>query len=156
MASLRGSKTTAIGLYADGYELKLAKLSLRGGQVVIDELHSITLAAKLEEKRVATVELSQLNESPDTFALPTSSEADSAAGTDNNSIQLSVLAKYPTAGYVMGYAISEPSVYYHSLVRDFGLKGKRLEQRVAERTADGSPRPAGAHSIDFFTARTRI
>ncbi len=150
MASLRGSKTTAIGLYADGYELKLAKLSLRGGQVVIDELHSTTLAAKLEEKRVATVELSQLNESPDTFALPSSSEADSAAGTDNNSILLSVLAKYPTAGYVLGYAISEPSIYYHSLESDFGLKGKRLKQRVADELRMVRPVQPALDSIDFF------
>lgn len=150
MASLRGSKSTAIGLYADGFELKLAKLSLRHGQVVIDELQSTTLAAKLEEKRAAAVEINQLNESPDTFALPTSSEADAAAGADNNSILLALLAKYPTAGYVLGYAISEPSIYYHQLESDFGLKGKKLKQRVADELRLVRPIQPALDSIDFF------
>jgi hypothetical protein len=150
MASLRGSKTTAIGLYADGYELKLAKLSLRRGQVVIDELHSTTLAAKLEEKRTAAVELNQLNESSDTFALPTSTEADAQAGTDNNSILLALLAKYPTSGYVLGYSISEPSIYYHSLESDFGLKGKKLKQRVADELRLVRPIQPSLDSIDVF------
>ncbi|HLF13874.1 MAG TPA: hypothetical protein VI932_03160 [Bacteroidota bacterium] len=150
MASLRGSKTTAIGLYADGYELKLAKLSLHHGQVVIDELQSATLAAKLEERRAAAVELSQLSEGPDTFALPTSSEADAAAVTDNNSVLLSVIAKYPTSGYVLGYAVSEPSIYYHSLESDFGLKGKKLKQRVADELRVVRPVQPTLDSIDFF------
>ncbi len=150
MASLRGSKTTAIGLYADGYELKLAKLSLRHGQVVIDELQTTMLAAKLEEKRTAAVELHQLNESPDTFALPTSSEADASAGTDNNSVLLALLAKYPTSGYVLGYAVSEPSIYYHSLESDFGLKGKKLKQRVADELRMVRPVQPSLDSIDFF------
>jgi hypothetical protein len=150
MASLRGSKTTAIGLYADGYELKLAKLSLRRGQVVIDELHSTTLAAKLEEKRAAAVEIGQLNEPPDTFALPTSSEADASAGIDNNSVLLALLAKYPTSGYVLGYAISEPSIYYHSLESDFGLKGKKLKQRVADELRLVRPIQPALDSIDVF------
>jgi len=150
MASLRGSKTTAIGLYADGYELKLAKLSLRRGAVVIDELQSTTLAMKLEEKRTAALELNQLSESPDTFALPTSAEADAEGATDNNSVLLALLSKYPTSAYVLGYAISEPSIYYHALEGDFGLKGKKLKQRVADELRLVRPVQPALDSIDFF------
>ena len=48
MASLRGNKTTAVALFVDGLELKLAKLSLKKNAVVIDELQSVTLASKFE------------------------------------------------------------------------------------------------------------
>ncbi|HLB00013.1 MAG TPA: hypothetical protein VJO14_01380 [Bacteroidota bacterium] len=151
MASLRGSRTTAIGLYADGYELKLAKLSLRQGHVVIDELQSTTLAQKIEEKRsAAAVELTQLNEAPDTFALPTSAEADAEGAANNNSILLSLLSKYPTSGYVLGYAISEPSIYYHQVESDFGMKGKKLKRRVADELRMVRPVEPTLDSIDFF------
>jgi len=151
MASLRGSKNTAIGLYADGYELKLAKLSLKHGQVTIDELVSATLAQKIEEKRnAAALELTPLTDGPDTFALPTSAEADADGAADNNSILLSVLAKYPTSGYVLGYAISEPSIYYHQLESDFGLTGKKLKRRVADELRMVRPVEPMLDSIDFF------
>ena len=75
MATLRGNRNSAIGLFVDGLELRCAKLSLKRGNVVLEELQTAQLATKLEDRHAASGELEALGESIDTFALPTSTEA---------------------------------------------------------------------------------
>lgn len=150
MSSLRGSKTSAVGLFVDGLELKLAKLSLRRGTIVLDDLLTATLATKLEERHAASVELETMSESSaDTFALPTSEVAE-VSSADNNSVLLGLLSKYPSSNYVLGYAISEPSIYYHMLESDFGLKGTKLKQRVLDEVRTVRAVQPALDAIDFF------
>jgi hypothetical protein len=149
---MRGSKSSAIGLFVDGLELKLAKLSLKHGKVVIDELRAATLASKLEERQIASVEMETLSEtsvSSEAFALP-ASEPDADSNTDNNSVLLGLLAKHPTSSYVLGYAISEPSIYYHTLDSDHGLKGKKLKQRAVDELRNVRSVQPPLDAIDFF------
>ena len=87
MASLRGSKNSSIGIFVDGLELKLAKLSIKRGKIVLDELVTTTLASKLEERQIANVELDTLGETNEAFALP-SAETPEDVATDNNSVML--------------------------------------------------------------------
>ncbi|TLY33515.1 MAG: hypothetical protein E6K56_00730 [Ignavibacteria bacterium] len=150
MATLRGNRNSAIGLFVDGLELRCAKLSLKRGNVVLEELQTAQLATKLEDRHAASGELEALGESIDTFALPTSTEAVQAGAGDNNSVLLAMLSKYPTASYVLSYAITEPSIYYHMLEGDFGLKGKKLKERIlAELRSVRSVQPA-LDAIDYF------
>lgn len=150
MSSLRGSKTTAVGLFVDGLELKLAKLSMKRGKVVIDELRSATLATKLEERTATTIEMEPLTESSsEAFALP-ASEPTAESSADNNSVMLGLLSRYPTSSYVLGYAISEPSIYYHALESDFGLKGKKLKMRAVEELRNVRSVQPSVDAIDFF------
>jgi hypothetical protein len=150
MASLRGNRTSAIGLFVDGLELKLAKLSLKKGTVVLDELQTAQLATKLEERPAAGAEQATAGESVDTFALPSTPEPTEAGVLDNNSVLLGLLSKYPTSSYVLGYAIAEPSIYYHMLESDFGLTGKKLKQRAVEELKNVRAVQPPLDAIDFF------
>ncbi|MBI1806960.1 MAG: hypothetical protein HYR76_07915 [Ignavibacteria bacterium] len=149
MPTLRGSKNSAVGLFVDGFELKLAKLSLKKGNIVIDELQSTTLVTKLEEQQVVNVEVDNLTESGDAFALSASEPSLVGAG-DNNNVLLGLLSKYPVSSYVMSFAISEPSIYYHTLESDFGLKGNKLKQRVLEEIKNVRAVQPALDAIDFF------
>src|ERR1051326_2221851 len=149
MSSLRGSKNSAVGIFVDGLELKLAKLSIKKGNVVLDDLLSATLAAKLEERHAASVELENIGESTETFALPTSEMTEVATG-DNSSVLLGLLSKFPSSTYVFGYAISEPSIYYHTFESDFGLKGTKLKQRVLDELRTVRAVQPALDAIDFF------
>ena len=151
MASLRGSKNSAIGIFVDGLDVKLARLSLKRGKIVIDELTSATLASKLEERSVANVELESLSESSEAFALPATENAEDAA-SDNNSIVLGLVSRYPSSSYVLGYAISEPSIYYHTLESDFGLKGSKLKQRILDELRSVRAVQPALDAIDYFQA----
>src|SRR5512135_2872094 len=149
MSSLRGNRTTAIGLFVDGLDLKLAKLSIKKGSVVIDELASATLATKLEERQVMDLAADNLNEiGPETFALP----SDSGEGVkgDNNSVILGLLSRYPAANYLLSYAISEPSIYYHVVESDFGLKDRKLKMRVLDELRSVRAVQPQLDAIDFF------
>jgi hypothetical protein len=148
MASLRGNKTSAIALFVDGLDLKLAKLSLKKGSIVLDALQSATLASKLEERHVADITSETLSESADAFALP--ADAGSEAAGDNNSVLLSLLSKYPTSGYIFCYAVAEPSIYYHTLESDFGLKGNKLKVRVLDELRNVRAVQPQLDAIDFF------
>jgi len=149
MASLRGRKSTAVGLFVDGLELKVAKLSLKKGGVVIDELQSTTLVSKLEERQVVSVDMNNLAESAETFAL-SAPEPGAEASSDNNDVMLGMLSKYPSAEYVLSYAIAEPSIYYHTIESNFGLKGKKLKQRVLEELRNVRAVQPSPDAIDFF------
>lgn len=150
MASLRGTKNTAVGLFVDGLELKLAKLSIRKGTIAIEELSSATLVTKLEERQVVNVDVDNLNEAGDTFALAAAEPAAAESSGDNNNVLLGLLSKYPSSSYVLGYAISEPSIYYHTLENDFGLKGKKLKQRVLDELRNVRAVQPAFDAIDFF------
>src|SRR6516162_6064544 len=99
MASLRGKKTSAIGLFVDGLELKLAKLSIRKGNIVLDELQSATLATKLEERHMGGELASDtISDAAESFALP-AVDVSGEGAADNNSVLLGLLSKYPTSDY---------------------------------------------------------
>jgi hypothetical protein len=149
MASLRGRKDSAIGLFVDGLEIKLAKLSIKKGGVSIDELASATLATKLEERQAANVDLDNLSESTETFALA-GAETQSEGVISNSNVVLGMLSKYGTSDYVLSYAISEPSIYYHTLESNFGLEGKKLKQRIVNELRSVRAVQPLPDAIDYF------
>ena len=149
MASMKGGKNTAIGLFVDGLEVKLAKLSIKRGKVVLDELHSATLASKFEERQTTEAALESIGESSEAFALPTTEPTEEVAG-DNNSVLLGLLAKYPPDKYVLGYSIAEPSLYYHVFESDFGLKEKKLKLRILDELRNVRAVQPALDAIDTF------
>jgi hypothetical protein len=150
MASLRGNKRSAVGIFVDGLELKLAKLAIKKREIVVEELHTATLVKKLEERQVATIEAeTMISDNAEAFALPTvETEADSS--TDNNSVLLALLSKFDTSEYVLGYAVAEPSIYYHTLENDYGLKGNKLKLRVIDELRNVRPVQPPLDAMDFF------
>jgi hypothetical protein len=149
MSSLRGRKNSAIGLFVDGLDLKMAKLSLKKGGVVIDDLQSVSLVTKLEERQQSNVNLDNLTEATETFALNTGDPAAAAAGNNSN-VLLGLLSKYKVSEYVISYAVSEPSIYYHTLESDHGLQGKKLKQRVLDELRTVRAVQPAPDAVDHF------
>lgn len=156
MATLRGNKTTALGLFVDGLEVKYAKLSITKGEVVLDEVGSATLSSKLEEIQPmeATTESVSTGggEGSDIFTVPAAEmlTADVPGGGDNNSVILGLLSKYPPNKYAVSYAITEPSLYYHVFENDFGLKGKKLKNKILEELKQIRTTSPAVDALDYF------
>jgi Tfp pilus assembly protein PilN len=126
----------------------MAKLSLRKNNVILEELQSVMLASKLEERHAAEISADAIGESIDTFALPSSDGV--APSSDNNSVFLGVLSKFPSSDYLLAYAISEPSIYYHTLESNFGLKGIKLKNRILDELRNVRAIQPALDAIDYF------
>ncbi|MDH3251688.1 MAG: hypothetical protein OEM41_02785 [Ignavibacteria bacterium] len=131
MASMKGPNKTVVGLFVDGLDVKLAHLSVQGNRIAVQELRTATLVSKLEERKTADLAAVGFGETADAFSMPTLPEIESAeSNEDNDAVFLGLLAQYPTRKYALTYSISEPAIYYHLLESDFGLKGKKLKERI--------------------------
>ncbi|MER3522687.1 MAG: hypothetical protein C4326_01115 [Ignavibacteria bacterium] len=133
MAILGGGKSV-IGLFVDGLDVKLARLSAKRGKVIVEELRSATLVAKLEERKLVEAAAPQ-GDDRDSFKLPeleTTIASEISGQEDNNAVLLGLLSPYKPKSYSLAYGISEPSIYYHFLESSFGLKGKKLKERIIE------------------------
>ncbi|MEK7251106.1 MAG: hypothetical protein AAB209_11870 [Bacteroidota bacterium] len=133
MGMIGGGKSV-IGLFVDGLDIKLARVSHRRRKVVVEELRSATLVSKLEERKTTEAN-ANLNDDKDPFKLPQlemSEHASVQGGEDNNAVLLGLLSQYKPKSYSLAYGISEPSIYYHPLESNFGLKGKNLKLRIIE------------------------
>ncbi|MCX7984883.1 MAG: hypothetical protein N3A63_08290 [Bacteroidetes bacterium] len=126
---------TAVALFADGLELKFVKLSLKKGRVVLDDLKSVTLAKKIEEKLILTEEavIGDLSSSEYSSSLET---LGGIGEVSNSSVILSLLNEAGSPrSYTISYALTEPAITYHEFETDFGLKGEKLRKRIAEELA---------------------
>jgi len=149
MASLRSGRNTAIGLFVDGQEAKLAKLSLKKGRVVVDDLRSATLISKIEELKTQPVAEGEVMAGAETdFAQAALPEV--TGGEDNNAILLSLLSPYPTSRYTLGYSIAEPSIYYHPIENAGQLKGRKLKAHIIQELQGTRETAPAMDAIDYF------
>lgn len=132
MASMKGPNKTVLGLFVDGFDIKLAHLSIKGKKVTVHELRSATLVSKLEERKPMEISALVGADGGDAFSLPGAVPETGGGGDDNDAVLLGLLAQYPARKYSLAYAISEPALYYHPVESDFGLKGKKLKERLLE------------------------
>ena len=124
MAIVGGGKSV-IGLFVDGLDIKLARVSMRRRKVVVEELRSATLVAKLEERKTTEATIGS-SDDRDPFKLPDLEMVEPttlSSGEDNNAVLLGLLSQYKAKSYSLAYGVSEPSIYYHTLDSNFGLKG---------------------------------
>ena len=124
--------TSVIGLFVDGLDIKLARLSLRKKRVVVDELKSATLVAKMHEHKVADITVSPADTDAFNLSAPVGDTVAVGASEDNNAVLIGLLSGYPRNKYPVTYSLAEPAIYYHLLESDFGLKGKKLKERILE------------------------
>ncbi|MBI3189657.1 MAG: hypothetical protein HYZ33_03320 [Ignavibacteriales bacterium] len=150
MASIKSN--TAIAFFVDGLEVKTAKLSSKKGSIVLDELESLTLASRLDEGRgvEGTTLEPQQEQASEGFGMGGGELQTDLPGVDNNSVFLGVLSKYPVGKYVVSYAISEPSIYYHTFETDFGLQGKKLRKRISDELSAVRSESPSNDAIDHF------
>lgn len=130
MATLKGRSKTVLGIFVDGLDIKLAHLTVRGKRVTVHELKSGTLVARLEERKTVDAGVPAF---ADAFSLPAGSPVDvtvDGQSEDNNAVLLGLLASFPAGKYSLTYSIAEPAIYYHLFESNFGLKGKKLKERI--------------------------
>jgi Tfp pilus assembly protein PilN len=131
MAQMKGPNNTVLGLFVDGLDVKLAILNVGRKRISVQELRTATLVSKLEERKLADLTTAGFGDTTDTFSMPAVTEGiGGESGEDNGAVFLGLLAQYPTRKYSLTYSISEPAIYYHLLESDFGLKGKKLKERI--------------------------
>jgi hypothetical protein len=125
--------SNVIGLFVDGLDVKLAHLTVKKKRVVVNELATGTLVTKLQEHKVGEETLAGGSDADDAFAVPVAPVPAAEGQTeDNNAVLLGLLAKYPNGKYSLTYSLAEPAIYYHVMESDFGLKGKKLKERILE------------------------
>jgi hypothetical protein len=130
MASIMNRRRTVLGVFVDGLDVKLAHLSVKGKKIAVNELRTATLVSKIEERKAVEAGFA---ETADVFSMgsaPSAEYAEVAQGEDNNAAFLGLLSQYPAKKYSLTYSIAEPAIYYHVLESDFGLKGKKLKERI--------------------------
>jgi hypothetical protein len=135
MAKASGRGKSVLGIFVDGLDVKLAHLSIKKKRVVVQELKSATLITKLQEQKIPETMATAMGEATDAFSLPEQTATETVAGgqaDDNNAVLLGLLSQYPTSRYSLTYSLAEPAIYYHILESDFGLKGKKLKDRILD------------------------
>ena len=135
MAKVAGRGKSVIGLFVDGLDVKLAHLTARKNRIIVQELRSATLITKLQEQKPAETMAPAVGDTTDAFSLGEGTTSEAVAESqseDNNAVLLGLLAQYPSNRYSLTYSLSEPAIYYHILESDFGLKGKKLKDRILE------------------------
>jgi hypothetical protein len=151
--AMTGRGKTVLGLFVDGLDIKLAHLAVHKRHVVIEELKSATLVAKIHDRKLVEENVGALVDSTDAFSIPSSPPPEAAPETvkeDNNAVLLGLIANYPRSKYTLTYSLAEPAIYYHVLESDFGLKGKRLTDRILaelKNTRAFQPAPDAVGSI---------
>ena len=131
--AMTGRGKTVLGLFVDGLDIKLAHLAVHKRHIVIEELKSATLVAKIHDRKLVEENAGALVDSTDGFSISSAPPPEAAPDTvkeDNNAVLLGLIANYPRSKYTLTYSLAEPAIYYHVLESDFGLKGKRLTDRI--------------------------
>jgi hypothetical protein len=133
----------------DGLDVKLAHLSVKRKHIVIEELKTATLVSKLHDHKPIEEGVSAFDANdPFAFSAPPAEVTAGDTGEDNNAVLLGLIANYPRQKYSLTYSLSEPAIYYHILESDFGLKGKKLKDRIlAELRSTRAFQPA-ADAVD--------
>jgi Tfp pilus assembly protein PilN len=135
MPPVAGRGKSVIGIFVDGLDVKLAHLTVRKKRVIVQELKSATLLSKLQEQKTADTMAPAMGETTDAFSLTETTAPEALTETqseDNNAVLLGLLAQYPSNRYSLTYSLAEPAIYYHVLESDFGLRGKKLKDRILE------------------------
>lgn len=151
MSSLRGSQKTVVALFVDGLEVKLARLSLKKGRVVLDELRSATLVSKIEDRQLTEAAGETAAAGDSEFSLGGAEQLpEVSGGEDNNAVLLGLLSPYTPSKYVFSYSISEPSIFYHSMESVGGLKGNKLKTRIVEEVQTSRSTTPPLDAVDSF------
>lgn len=140
--SLKGEGKVAFGVFADGSELRVARLSRKRGRVFLHELKTVTLPQGLEERDSSR----PFDAGEETLTSPEPAKDEIVlrelqTDTDAGAL-LNLFSQYSPKKYLIAYGLSEPSVYYHALGTPFGPKIPQLKKKAIEELSiarSGSP-----------------
>jgi len=159
----RNHHNQVLGVMVDGRELKLALLGRQGGELVIHALESATLNHRLGKMTTHKTTAPAAQEEPgkDIFGLEDASdystedivEAKPEDG-DVSSLLVNLFAKYLLKKTSIAVNIPEGQTTYYGFENDFGLKGKKLVQRLREEISPLAGGSLDMALLDHFRAET--
>jgi Tfp pilus assembly protein PilN len=133
----------AIGLFVDGRDIKFVRMERDKGGVKLKDFKTVPLVTKLDETTFAERDMQEIAfGSVDQTVFDLESEAPGPAPEEptraitNETVISNLLSGFGEDKYAVTYAITEPAVDYHILETDFGLKGKKLKERVLQELAN--------------------
>jgi len=140
-----GSTNEALGLQVDGDQVQLAHLRREGDRMVLVGLHSADLVSRLdfeegEEEGPMPEEVGDILGLADDSALDILAAADpdeseqEQAGT-NTDVLYNLLSQFPLKQCSLAVSMMETGAFFTTFDDDFGLKGKKLEDRLLEEAA---------------------
>jgi hypothetical protein len=148
-----GQGKTAVGLFADGLELKMVQLSIKGGRVTLRDFKTVALVKKFEEKQAAASAADEgfaEASAADAFAAAPAAEAATEESNTNASVLLGLLADLPSSKYTVSFALSEPAISYHEFESDFGLSGTKLKKQVIQELSANRPAPPALDALEVI------
>lgn len=125
---LKGKR--AFGIFTDGHELKFVELVASRHRIVLKSFKTVTLARKMEEVPVHEPSFAggEVPSGSFDFTAPAGVPEFGREQESDSAIIAELLAGEKR--YVIAHALAEPSIYYHVLESDFGLKGEKLRKRI--------------------------
>ncbi len=124
------ASNSALGLYADGLDVKVAHVSRKGNKVVLVDLYGAKLTQKLE---VASAVAGTGFEAPaETIDLTQPNLEEQQEGESNSAVITEVFSRYGKQKKRLAIGIGEPSVFYHPIE----VTGKQKRDKIISRIVD--------------------
>lgn len=121
---------SALGLYADGLDLKVAQVVRHGSRMVLLDLHNAKLAQKLE---VATQAMAAgFESSAETIDLTQQSFQEAPEREANSAIITEIFNRYRKRKSVLALSIGDPYVFYHPIE----VPGKQKPEKIIAKIID--------------------
>lgn|GEM_PF-2872508 len=141
-----GGTNEALGLQIDGDQVHLAHLRREGDRTVLVGLHSAGLVSRLdveeeEEEGPAPEDVGDILglsddpvlDIPETAESPSESEEEPVGS--NSDVLYRLLGQFPLKQCSLAFSMVETGVFFTTFDDDFGLKGKKLRDRLLEEAA---------------------
>jgi hypothetical protein len=152
--SLLSRQKTVFGIFADGLDLKFVHLSKRQGRVYLQDLKTLTLSKKLDERAEDAKGFGEAQSVFGTTEVGAGGVIFEAQRADTNTgVLLSLLSKYRPRSYSLVYSIGEPSIYYHPLEATPAIaKNGHLKKKALEELSSIRPEPPDPDSVEVISS----
>ncbi len=124
------ASNNALGLYADGVDLKVARVSRHGSKVALLDLYSAKLFQKLEIAE--PIGAGGFDSGPEPLDLTQPETAETSEVETNASVVTEVFNRYGKKKNVLALSIGEPYVFYHPVEVQRKLKHDKIIKRIVE------------------------
>ena len=126
------SASKAIGIYAEGSNLKVAQVARRKGRLAVLDLQAAKLIQRIEvgaevgSSLGTTPEMINISQAGEPQATPQESEE------TNTTVLIGMLGKYQNARHSLAVAVGEPYLFYHPVE----IEGKQRPEKVVAKIVE--------------------
>ncbi len=121
------ASNSALGLYVDGVDLKVAQVVRHGNKITLLDLYDAKLAQKLEV--AASVSSAGFEPTAETIDITQPTVQETATVETNSSVITEVFNKYRKRRSVLALSVGEPYIFYHPIE----IQGKQKKDKIISR-----------------------